>query len=124
MRDRTCVEQLEMLVRECPHVMRAFAGRGLEESMRAARIAAGMPLPASTALGIVELVPARTGDPRAEPGEVTRVPRERRSSAPVLAAQAMGLQHFVKAREHLDRGIAEVGEAAKLALAIDDAPKR
>lgn len=118
MRDRVAVELLDLVVRESPHVVRAFAGRGIEEAMRAARIAAGLPV---APLAIEEItVPSRTGDPRVEPDEATRQPRTRRSSAPVLAAQGTAAQHFTAARAELDAGLEHLGEAAKRAVAIDD----
>ena len=119
MRERIAVEMLEILNREAPHIMRAYAGGGIEDALRRAKIAAGVPVPVPVC-SVFEQGGASSRDPRVELDDGPRRPRQRRSSAPVLAAQAKGVQHFVRAREELDAGIEEIGEAAKAAVAIDE----
>lgn len=120
MRERVAVELLELVTRECPQVAAAYAGRGLEQAMRAAKIAAGIPVP--TVIGrLTEEGGASSGDPRSEPeGEPTRPVRRRHSSTPALAAASAAAQHAVLARDHLEKTIDAIGATAKAAVAIDD----
>lgn len=116
MRERTACELLELVARECPQIARAFAGGGIEDAVRRARLAAGLSVP----IGAIEMGGARPSDPRVEPEDATRPPRHRRSSSTALAAASSAAQHAEAARAHLDQTINAIGETAKRAAAIDD----